>query len=283
MEDDAPTLLQTRKLRVEYPKAIPGWRGWFRRDSFAAVVGADVTLRAGETIGVVGESGSGKSTLAQAILGLVKTHGGELEVEGAAADALGKRERRALRSWLQVVFQDPFASLSPRRTIRQIVGEGLALHFPELTADERHARIVDVLAEVGLSGARLGAYPHEFSGGQRQRIAIARALVLSPRVLILDEPTSALDASIQSQVLRLLVTLQKKRRLAYLLITHDLTVVSALAHRIYVLKDGEIVESGETTAVLADPQHPYTRSLVDASLAGVQRAAPAAALARASL
>ena len=163
------------------------------------------------------------------------------------------------------------------------MGEGLALHFPELTVDERHARIVDVLAEVGLSGARLDAYPHEFSGGQRQRIAIARALVLSPRVLILDEPTSALDASIQSQVLRLLVTLQKKRRLAYLLITHDLTVVSALAHRIYVLKDGEIVESGETTAVLADPQHPYTRSLVDASLAGVPRVAPAAALARASL
>jgi microcin C transport system ATP-binding protein len=278
VDDDAPTLLQTRKLRVEYPKPVPGWRGWFRRDSFAAVVGADVTLRAGETIGVVGESGSGKSTLAQAILGLVKTHGGELEIEGLAR-ALGKREQRARRAWLQVVFQDPFASLSPRRTIRQIVGEGLALHFPQLTADERHARIVDVLAEVGLSGARLDAYPHELSGGQRQRIAIARALVLSPRVLILDEPTSALDASIQSQVLRLLVSLQKKRGLAYLLITHDLTVVSALAHRIYVLKDGEIVESGETTAVLADPQHAYTRSLVEASLAGVPRPAPAAALA----
>jgi microcin C transport system ATP-binding protein len=283
VRDDAPTLLETRQLRVEYPKAVRGWRGWFRRESFVALAGADLTLRAGETIGVVGESGCGKTTLAQAILGLVKTRAGELEFEGAAALRLPSRERRALRSRLQVVFQDPFASLSPRRTIGQTVGEGLALHFPELGAAERHQRIAEVMAEVGLGAAPLDAYPHEFSGGQRQRIAIARALAVSPRVLILDEPTSALDASIQNQVLQLLVALQKRRGLSYLLITHDLTVVAALAHRLYVLKDGEIVESGQTTAVLASPQHPYTQSLVQASLAVPPEPVYADHLAQASL
>jgi microcin C transport system ATP-binding protein len=280
---DAPTLLRTRELRVEYPKALRGWRGFIQRDSFVAVEGADVTLRAGETIGVVGESGCGKTTLAQAILGLIKPKRGDVELEGKAASRLSKRERRASRARLQVVFQDPFASLSPRRTIGQIVGEGLALHFPDLGAAERRERVANIMAEVGLASAPLDAYPHEFSGGQRQRIAIARALVLSPRVLILDEPTSALDASIQSQVLQLLVALQRKRGLSYLLITHDLAVVNALAHRLYVLKDGEIVESGETTAVLANPRHPYTQSLVQASLANPQHPVYAEELAQASV
>jgi len=280
----ATTVLETRRLRVEYPKRQPGWRGWFRRAAFVAVGGADVILRAGETIGVVGESGSGKTTLAQAMLGLVKARSGDLEFEGTAALRLPRRARRAMRARLQVVFQDPFASLSPRQTIGQIVEEGLALHFPALGAAERRRRVDDVMAEVGLAGAPLGAYPHQFSGGQRQRIAIARALVVSPRVLILDEPTSALDASIQNQVLQLLVTLQRNRGLAYVLITHDLRVVAALAHRLYVLKDGEIVESGETGAVLADPQHPYTRSLVQASLVRVEEAPqPLPQLAQASL
>jgi microcin C transport system ATP-binding protein len=283
VSDAAPTLLETRQLRVEYPKAVRGWRGWLKRDSFVALAGADITLRAGETIGVVGESGCGKTTLAQAILGLVDTRAGDLDFEGSAALRLPRRARRALRARLQAVFQDPFASLSPRRTIGQIVGEGLALHFPELSPVERQERIAEVMAEVGLGSAPLDAYPHEFSGGQRQRIAIARALVVAPRVLVLDEPTSALDASIQNQVLQLLVTLQKKRGLSFLLITHDLTVVAALAHRLYVLKDGEIVESGETGALLANPQHPYTQSLVQASLASPPPPAYAERLAQASL
>jgi microcin C transport system ATP-binding protein len=156
--------------------------------------------------------------------------------------------------------------LSPRQTVRQIVGEGLELHFPALTAEERYTRIVQVLSEVGLSAQVLDSYPHEFSGGQRQRIAIARAFVLSPKVVILDEPTSALDVSIQKQVLELLVSLQKKFGLSYLLISHDLTVIQALAHRVYVLKDGEIIESGDTEQIIYTPQHPYTQSLVQASL-----------------
>ncbi|MDG9930809.1 MULTISPECIES: dipeptide ABC transporter ATP-binding protein [unclassified Pseudomonas] len=257
----APILLETRRLRVEYPKKRPGWRGWFGHERFVALAGADVRLRAGETVGIVGESGSGKSTLAQAILGLIATQGGELDYAGAPS-----RQPRALRAWLQVVFQDPFGSLSPRQTIEQIVGEGLALHYPQLDRDERRRRIHAVLEEVGLPPAALSRYPHEFSGGQRQRIAIARALVLRPQVVVLDEPTSALDVSIQQQVLQLLVGLQRKYGLSYVLISHDLAVVNALAHRLYVLKDGEIVETGDTGQVIRAPQHPYTQRLVQASL-----------------
>ncbi|QFY42700.1 ABC transporter ATP-binding protein [Candidatus Methylospira mobilis] len=263
---NAPTLLETRQLRVEYPKKRPGWRGLFGTDRFVAVGGADVSLREGETIGVVGESGSGKSTLAQALLSLVPVQSGELDFEGMPLNQRSKREKRALRARLQVVFQDPFGALSPRQTVEQIVGEGLGLHFPELSKEERQAKIVDVLDEVGLPAAALSSYPHEFSGGQRQRIAIARTLVLAPRVLILDEPTSALDVSIQNQVLQLLVRLQKKYGLSYVLISHDLSVVNALAHRLYVMHDGEIVESGETETVIAHPRHPYTQRLVSASL-----------------
>jgi microcin C transport system ATP-binding protein len=264
--EDAPTLLETKKLRVEYEKARPGIRGWFSKDRFVALRGADLTLREGETVGVVGESGSGKSTLAQAILGLISVESGELEFEGVSPAKLARKERRALCARLQVVFQDPFGSLSPRQTVRQIVGEGLALHFPKLSEKERLAKVVDVLAEVGLPPTCLDSYPHEFSGGQRQRIAIARALVIAPRVLVLDEPTSALDLSIQNQVLELLLRLQKKYRLSYLLISHDLGVVNALAHRIFVMKDGEIVESGDTERVISAPRHPYTERLIQASL-----------------
>jgi microcin C transport system ATP-binding protein len=264
--ESAPALLVTRKLRVEYPKALPGWRGVFRSGRFVALAGADLDLREGETVGVVGESGSGKSTLAQAILGLIAIRAGELEFEGKPTASLDKRQKRELRSRLQVVFQDPFGSLSPRRTVRQIVGEGLALHFPELSAAERERKVVEVLADVGLPATALDSYPHEFSGGQRQRIAIARALVIAPRVLVLDEPTSALDLSIQGQVLELLLRLQQKYGLSYVLISHDLTVVNALAHRVYVVKDGEIVESGDTAEVIARPKHPYTQRLVQASL-----------------
>lgn len=262
---DAAPLLATHNLRVEYPKKRQGWRGLISSDRFIALADASVSLREGETIGVVGESGSGKSTLAHAILGLNRVHSGAIDFEGRAVADRRRDEKRALRARLQVVFQDPFGSLSPRRTVEQIVEEGLELHFPELSADERRARVIEVLAEVGLPASVLGRYPHEFSGGQRQRIAIARAIVLKPRLLVLDEPTSALDVSIQNQVLDLLVRLQKKYGLSYLLISHDIAVVNALAHRIYVLKDGDVVEEGETTTVISQPQHPYTQRLVQAS------------------
>ncbi|HEX6591220.1 MAG TPA: dipeptide ABC transporter ATP-binding protein [Moraxellaceae bacterium] len=265
VKPDAATLLATHQLRVEYPKKRRGWRSLIGSDRFVALADANVSLREGETIGVVGESGSGKSTLAHAILGLSPAQGGRIDFEGRPVAARQRDEKRALRARLQVVFQDPFGSLSPRRTVEQIVEEGLALHFPELSAAERHARVVEVLAEVGLPASALSRYPHEFSGGQRQRIAIARAIVLKPKVLVLDEPTSALDVSIQNQVLELLVRLQKKYGLSYLLISHDIAVVHALAHRIYVLKDGDVVEEGETTEVISAPRHPYTRSLVQAS------------------
>ncbi|AUN32607.1 ABC transporter ATP-binding protein [Niveispirillum cyanobacteriorum] len=263
---DAPILLDAKGLRVEYARPLPGWRGWLGQGRFVAVAGADLRLRAGETIGVVGESGSGKSTLAQALLNLVRPHAGEIIFDGLPIAARSKPDRRKLRARLQVVFQDPFGSLSPKRTVEQTVGEGLELHFPHLTSEERRARIVRVLEEVGLSENVLHAFPHQFSGGQRQRIAIARAIVLEPAVLILDEPTSALDVSIQNQVLDLLRRLQDRYNLAYVLISHDLSVINALAHRVYVLKDGEIVEDGDTEQVIAAPQHPYTQSLIQASL-----------------
>lgn len=262
----APLLLETRCLRVEYPKKRQGIAAWWGSDRFVALASANIELRQGETIGIVGESGSGKSTLSQAILQLIHSAAGEIEFEGAPLASLSKSRIRQLRSRLQVVFQDPFGSLSPRQTVSQIIGEGLALHFPELSAEQRYQRIAQVLQEVGLPLTALDAYPHEFSGGQRQRIAIARAVVLEPKVLILDEPTSALDVSIQNQVLKLLLGLQQKYGLSYVLITHDLSVVNALAHRVYVLKDGEIVEHGETEALMASPANPYTQALVQASL-----------------
>jgi len=263
---NAPQLLETKKLRVVYAKKAESLKQWLRPDYFVALAGANINLRAGETVGIVGESGSGKSTLAQAILGLIKVDSGELAFDGTPLAGRSRSQWRALRSQLQVVFQDPFGSLSPRRTIEQIVGEGLELHYSQLDAEQRRAQVIDVLHEVGLSAAVLDSYPHEFSGGQRQRIAIARALVLKPRVLVLDEPTSALDVSIQNQVLQLLVNLQRKYDLSYILISHDLAVINALSHRVYVLKDGEIIEAGDTPQVIAEPQHPYTRQLVLASL-----------------
>jgi microcin C transport system ATP-binding protein len=260
--------LQTEKVRVEYPQLHASVFDIFKAPpKVAALASADLLVHEGETVGVVGESGSGKSTLVQAVLGLIGIKSGLVAFAGKSTARLGGAERRALRSRLQVVFQDPFGSLSPRQTIRDIVAEGLRLHRPELSPDQRELKVVEVLAEVGLPASVLDSYPHEFSGGQRQRIAIARALVISPRLLVLDEPTSALDVSIQKQVLDLLLSLQVKYKLSYLLITHDLAVVNAMAHRIYVVKDGEIVESGATEAVIASPKHPYTQRLVQASYA----------------
>jgi microcin C transport system ATP-binding protein len=259
-------LLETQQLKVEYPKKRQGWKSWFSSSKITALNSANILLRAGETVGIVGESGSGKSTLAQALLNLISYQHGKIKFEGIDFKDRSRRGLRSLRADLQVVFQDPYGSLSPKRTIEQIVGEGLEIHFPQLTEQERRNKIIEVLGEVGLSSNILQSYPHQFSGGQRQRIAIARALVLEPKVLILDEPTSALDVSIQKQVLELLVKLQKKYQLSYLLISHDLAVIYALSHRIYVLKDGEIVEQGEAEQVIQHPAHAYTQRLIQAAI-----------------
>jgi microcin C transport system ATP-binding protein len=258
-------------LRVSYRVARPGWRGWLRADWVDAVRGVSARLRAGQTLGVVGESGSGKSTLALAALGLLPARG-RLEVmgqrwRGGAAD-------RALRRKVQVVFQDPFSSLSPRQTVEQIVGEGLQVHEPGLSAAERRQRVLAALQDVGLLPPQTDAaawaewlqrYPHAFSGGQRQRIAIARALIVQPKVLVLDEPTSALDVSVQQQVIELLLRLQRERGLSYLLITHDVDVVWAMAHEVIVLRAGQVVEAGPAEQVLGAPREPYTRQLLESA------------------
>ena len=259
--------MQARGLRVGYPVPLPGLRGWFRRGEFVAVQGADFSIPPGQTLGVIGESGSGKSTLALAALGLLP-FGGELQVAGQAWSREQVRNK-ALRRVVQVVFQDPFSSLSPRLTVAEIVGEGLTIHAPELSKEEQMVRVEKALAEVGLSEVQfpglLQRYPHEFSGGQRQRLAIARALIVEPQLIVLDEPTSALDVTIQKQVLQLLQRLQKERGLSYLLITHDVDVIRAMAHEVLVMKGGEIVESGPVSTLLDAPSHPYTRTLVHAA------------------
>jgi microcin C transport system ATP-binding protein len=220
---------------------------------------------------VIGESGSGKSTLALAALGLLP-FGGELTVTSQSWGQSTVQDRM-LRSTVQVVFQDPFSSLSPRLTVEEIVGEGLLVHRPELSTAERRVRVVAALADVGMgsgtgndaSHALLQRYPHEFSGGQRQRLAIARALIIDPKILVLDEPTSALDVTIQKQVLQLLQRLQRERGLSYLLITHDVAVIRAMAHHVLVMNAGEIVESGPVAAVLDTPTHAYSQILLAAA------------------
>ena len=266
-------VVQSRDLRVVYPVPLAGVRGWFKKGEFVAVQGAALQLLPGQTLGVVGESGSGKSTLAQAILGLLPSTG-ELQVAGQAWQQPATRNTPAnqqLRRRVQVVFQDPFSSLSPRLTIEEIVGEGLRVHEPVLDTAKRRERVEAALVEVGLAEAQypglLARYPHEFSGGQRQRLAIARALIVQPQVLILDEPTSALDVTIQQQVLGLLQRLQRDKGLSYLLITHDVDVIRAMAHHVLVMKDGAVLESGTVRQVLQAPQHPYTQRLVAAATA----------------
>jgi len=258
----APVLVEGDKLKVWFPIR----RGLFRRIKgyVKAVDGVSLQVRAGSTLGVVGESGSGKTTLGLALLRLLDAEGG---IRFAGHDIAHERQSRLrpLRREMQVVFQDPYSSLSPRLSIAQIVGEGLRVHNLTATEAERRRLIVETLAEVGLDPAAAERYPHEFSGGQRQRVAIARALVLKPRFLVLDEPTSALDMSVQAQIVDLLRELQARYGLAYLFISHDLKVVRALSHEILVMKDGEIVESGSTERVMTAPEHPYTRALMAAA------------------
>ena len=259
---DAPTVLEANDIHVGFPIR----RGLLRRQvgEVKAVQGVSLSLRAGETLGVVGESGSGKTTLGMALLRLEPSRGA-IRFEGRDIAGLDRGAMRPLRARMQVVFQDPYGSLSPRMSAGEIVGEGLLVHEPALRAAEREARVATALEEVGLDPAVMPRYPHEFSGGQRQRLAIARALVLKPRLLVLDEPTSALDVSVQAQVVELLRGLQARHGLAYLFISHDLKVVRAMAHRILVMRQGRIIEEGEAEALTRSPKDPYTRALMSAA------------------
>ncbi len=259
---DAPVLVAAEHVGVSFPIR----RGVLRRQvaELRAVDDVSITVRAGETVGLVGESGSGKSTMGFALLHLQRATG-VVRVGGVDIASLGKRQMRALRADMQIVFQDPYGSLSPRLTVGDIIGEGLAVHAPRLKPPARAARVAEALAEVGLPGDIVGRYPHEFSGGQRQRIAIARAMVLQPRFVVLDEPTSALDRSVQGQIVALLRRLQKDRGLGYLFISHDLTVVRALAHRVVVMRRGRVVEEGLADQVFANPAEPYTKALMAAA------------------
>ena len=230
-----------------------------------AVDEVNLHIYPGETVGIVGESGSGKTTLGLCLLRLQNCTGA-IRFLGSRLDQLRTRQLRSLRRHFQVVFQDPYSSLSPRMTVEQIIGEGLTIHYPKLSRRERYERIVKILIEVGLQEDMLGRYPHEFSGGQRQRIAIARVVILEPKLILLDEPTSALDVSVQKQVLELLAKLQHQHQMSYLFISHDLKVIRAMSHRIIVMRHGQFVEQGETEPVFNYPQHPYTKMLLHASL-----------------
>lgn len=266
LEDDFPIAVAAQDVSVFYAKGSQSKWSFWQKDYFKAVDQLSLAVRAGETIGVIGESGSGKSTFAMALLGLLrrKQVQGRIEVKGGEWGVSTKEDRR-LRSVIQVVFQDPFSSLSPRMTVGDIVAEGLLVHQPHLSKAQRMEKVIAVLEDVGLTKEVVMRYPHEFSGGQRQRIAIARALIVNPSVLVLDEPTSALDVSIQMQVLELLAALQREKKLSYILITHDIGVVKALAHQVIVLQAGKVVETGTVEQVMESPQNSYTQQLVNAA------------------
>lgn len=259
IDDEAPPLLNVEKLQVAFPikrgllRRVTGYQHALRSLSFQ--------LRPGESLGLVGESGSGKSTTGLALLRLIDS-GGEIWFDGQPLHQWDRRQMLPVRRQIQVVFQDPNSALNPRLTIQQIVEEGLQVHHPDLNAAQRETRVMAAMEEVGLDAATRHRYPAEFSGGQRQRIAIARALILQPRLIILDEPTSSLDRSVQKQILALLKKLQQQHRLAYIFISHDLQVVRSLCHQVVVLRQGEVVEQGECEAVFAAPEQAYTRQLL---------------------
>ena len=258
----APIIVQTENLKVWYPIK----RGFFKKTigHVKAVDGLDLNLRQGETLAIVGESGSGKTTTGLAILRLIASKGA-ISYNGARIDGVREKFMRPLRKDMQVVFQDPYGSLSPRMSILQIVSEGLEIQNPSMTAAQREARVIEALQEVGLDAANMHRYPHEFSGGQRQRIAIARALALSPKFIMLDEPTSALDMSVQAQVVELLRRLQDRHGLSYLFISHDLKVVKAMANEMIVMRAGKVEEHGTAGEIFAAPKSDYTKALMAAA------------------
>jgi len=258
----APVVMEADQLKVWFPIR----RGFLRKTVgyIKAVDGIDIKVREGQTLGVVGESGSGKTTLGLAIMRLISSEG-RIVFLGNQIAGRNFKEMRPLRREMQIVFQDPFGSLSPRMSVGDIVGEGLKVHAPNLSAAEREAKVAQALTEVGLDPSTSHRYPHEFSGGQRQRIAVARAIVLEPKFIMLDEPTSALDMSVQAQVVDLLRELQRRRNLAYLFISHDLKVVRALANDIVVMRAGKVVESGPAAQIFASPQSDYTKALMAAA------------------
>ncbi|MGF1619813.1 MAG: ABC transporter ATP-binding protein [Rhodomicrobiaceae bacterium] len=258
----APVIMEAENLRVWYPVK----RGLMKRtvDHIKAVDGLSLKLHEGHTLGVVGESGSGKTTLGLALLRLISSDG-QIAYIGQRLDDLKSKEMRPFRRHMQIVFQDPYGSLSPRLSVSQIIEEGLIIQNPKLDTNERRARVSKAMQEVGLDPATQDRYPHEFSGGQRQRIAIARAMVLEPKFVMLDEPTSALDVSVQAQIVDLLRDLQKKHQLAYLFISHDLKVVRALANEVIVIREGKVVEEGSADQIFEDPKTDYTRALIAAA------------------
>jgi microcin C transport system ATP-binding protein len=259
----AKVVLQGKDVRIHFPRQKSFFgktRTWVK-----AVDGIDVTVRQGQTVGVVGESGSGKTTLGLGLLRLLNAQG-EIVFEGQDISDFGRKQMRPLREDMQIVFQDPFSALSPRMSIAQIIGEGFDVHRKNLNKQERDDLVVRALQDVEMDPATRHRYPHEFSGGQRQRIAIARAMVLNPKFVVLDEPTSALDLSVQAQIIDLLRALQEKHDIAYMFISHDLRVVRAMAHDLIVMKDGHVVESGPAAEIFAGPQEEYTRALLDAAL-----------------
>lgn len=258
-----PILMESTDLKVWFPLKGGLWgrvKGYVK-----AVDGVDLKIAQGRTIGVVGESGSGKTTLGLALVRLIASQG-SIRFDGQELQGMSAGKMRPLRRHVQIVFQDPYGSLSPRLSVAEIIGEGLDVHRIGASAPERAQMIIDALQEVGLDADALTRYPHEFSGGQRQRIAIARALILKPRLIVLDEPTSALDVSVQAQIVALLKDIQRRHAIAYLFISHDLRVVRALADDVMVMKDGQVVETGPAEAIFTAPQQPYTQALLAAAL-----------------
>jgi microcin C transport system ATP-binding protein len=262
-DESAPIIMDGKNIKVHFPKG----KTFFgkAKEVVRAVDDINITLRQGQTVGVVGESGSGKTTLGMALLKLTKSEG-TIVFLGADISTKNRKEMIAHRGDMQVVFQDPFGSLSPRMSVAQIIGEGLGIHKKNVSKAEREMLVIEALKKVHMDPETRHRYPHEFSGGQRQRISIARALVLEPKFLVLDEPTSALDVSVQSGIVDLLRELQAKENLTYMFISHDLRVVRAMAHHLIVMKDGKVVESGPASDIFDNPQRGYTQELLEAAL-----------------
>jgi peptide/nickel transport system ATP-binding protein len=264
LADKSETVLKADKVRVEFTLR----KGGFFKSELSKLVAADsldLELKRGETLGLVGESGSGKTTFGQALMRLIHMDAGAVNFCGAAIEGLGRKQMQPYRSRMQIVFQDPFASLNPRMSVRQIIEEGLIVNGIGSSGKDRFRRVQQALRDAGLPDTIAHRFPHEFSGGQRQRLAIARAIALEPEFILLDEPTSALDLSVQAQIIELLRKLQRERGLSYLFISHDLKVVRALCHRVMVMQHGKIVEQGDVRNVLVNPQTDYTRKLVRAA------------------